>query len=65
MQALMGEGDGAICYNAQIETHSTMTSEDKQISHCWGSLSKADIIMSLVSVREKKETNGCMERLCC
>lgn len=54
--------DGAICYSAQIETDSTMTSEDKQISHCWGSLGKADIIMSLVSVREK---NGCVERLCC
>lgn len=65
MQAAMWEGDSAICYSAQIETDSTMTGEDKQISHCWGSLCKADIIMSLVSVREKKETNGCMERLCC
>lgn len=43
-----------MCYSAQIETDSTMTGEDKQISHCWGSLCKADIIMSLVSVREKK-----------
>lgn len=50
---------------AQIETDSTMTGEDKQISHCWGSLCKANIIMSLVSVREKKETNGSVQRLCC
>lgn len=41
-------------YSAQIETDSTMTGEDKQISHCWGRLRKADIIMSLVSVTEKK-----------
>lgn len=50
---------------AQIETDSGVTGEDKQISHCWGSLRKADIIMSLVSVREQKETNGCVEPLCC
>lgn len=31
-----------------------MTGEDKQISHCWRSLCRADIIMSLVSVRGKK-----------
>lgn len=42
-----------------------MTGKDKQISHCDGSLCKADIIMSLVSVREEKETNGCMEKHRC
>lgn len=42
-----------------------MTGKDKQISHCNGSLCKADIIMSLVSVREEKETNGCMEKHRC
>lgn len=41
-----------------------MTGQDKQISRCWGSLSKADIIMSLVSVKEAKETNGSAELLC-
>lgn len=56
-------GDVRVQYAiAQIETDSTMTGEDKQISHCWGSHCKADIIMSLVSVREK---NGCVEQLRC
>lgn len=58
-------GDSAICYRAPIETDSSVTGEDKQISHCWGSLCSADIIMSLVSVREEKATNDCVERLCC
>lgn len=44
-------------YSAQIETDSTMTGGGKQISRCCGSLRKADIIMFLVSVRGKKETN--------
>lgn len=48
-----------------METDSSMTGEEKQISRCWGSLRKADIIMSLVSVKEEKETNGSMEQLCC
>lgn len=39
-----------------------MTGEDKQISRC---LCKADIIMSLVSVKEAKETNGSVEQLYC
>lgn len=56
MQAAMCEA--TVQYAAaQIETDSTMTGEDKQISHCFGSLGEADIIMSLVSVRGK---NGCV-----
>lgn len=47
-----------------METDSSMTGQDKQISRCWGSLGKADIIMSLVSVKEAKETNGSAEPLC-
>lgn len=64
MQALMYEATVQYAI-AQIETDSTMTGEDKQISHCWESLCKANIIMSLVSVRENKETNGSVQRLCC
>lgn len=50
-------GDSNMLYSAQIETDSTMTGGGKQISRCCGSLRKADIIMFLVSVRGKKETN--------
>lgn len=38
-----------------------MTGKDKHISHCKGSLCKADIV-SLLSVREQKKTNGGTEK---
>lgn len=59
-------------YSAQIETDSSVTGEDKQISHCWGSHCKADIIMSLVSVRRRERRQmavwsgaavGCQQRM--